>query len=186
MQKTHYSILPIFAVFFSLFCVWSTSFAQATERIMNQLIAVDNLPAGSVFQITLTDEDATEAASEYLIQYEEDIQNMIQHAAGIKLDFSDPKIDFDEDRLVVSIRGGLGFLKVTASAGGTVLWDEQAQQLIVNVDSVDIPIISVDPATINAYIQAPMNDFIHGMMEGYEVISFKVYDGFAVLEAMKK
>ena len=77
-------------------------------------------------------------------------------------------------------------MKVTASAGGTVTWDEQAQQLNVNIDSVDIPIISVDPSTINAYIQAPINDFIHGLMDKYEVRSFKIYDGYALLEAMKK
>ena len=186
MNKTHKSILPIFAVIFSLFFVWSTSNAQTVEKLTKQLQEIENLPSGSVFQLKLTEEDASQACAEYLEQYEQELQNMVQQAAGIKIDFSEPQINFDEDRLVISIRGGVGFLKVTASAGGTVTWDEQAQQLNVNIDSVDIPIISVDPSTINSYIQTPINDYIHGLMDGYVVRSFKIYDGNALLEAMKK
>lgn len=186
MTKTHKSILPIIAVFFCLFFGWSTIFAQTVEKLTNQLQEVQNLPSGSVFQLTLTDADATDAASEYLERYIEKIQTMVEQSVGMKLDFSDPKIDFDEDRLVVSIRGGIGFLKITASASGKVVWDAPSQTLRVDMQSVDIPIISVDPATVNSYIQGPINDLIHDKMNGYEVLSFNIYDGFAVLEARKK
>ena len=186
MTKTHKSILPIIAVFFCLFFGWSTIFAQTVEKLTNQLQEVQNLPSGSVFQLTLTDADATDAASEYLERYIEKIQTMVEQSVGMKLDFSDPKIDFDEDRLVVSIRGGIGFLKITASASGKVVWDAPSQTLRVDMQSVDIPIISVDPATVNSYIQGPINDLIHDKMSGYEVLSFNIYDGFAVLEARKK
>ena len=111
---------------------------------------------------------------------------MIEQSLGMKLDFSDPRIDFDKDRLVVSVRGGMGFLKITVSASGVVKWDTPSQTLNVDIQSVDIPIISVDPATVNSYIQAPINEFIHNMMKGYEVLSFNVHDGYAILEARKK
>ena len=186
MTKTHKSILPIIAVIFVLFFGWSTISAQTVEKLTNQLLEVQNLPSGSVFQLKLTDEDATAAASEYLEKYMEDIQKMIEQTLGMKMDFSDPKIDFDENRLVVSIRGGVGFLKITASASGTVVWDTETQTLRVNVESVDIPIVSVDPSTVDSYIQGPINDFIHDLMKGYEVLSFNIYDGFAILEARKK
>lgn len=186
MTKTHKSILPIIAVIFGLFFGWSTIFAQTIEKLTDQLREVQNLPSGSVFQLTLTDADATEAASEYLERYIEQIQNMIEQAVGMKLDFSDPKIDFDEDRLVVSVRGGIGFLKITASASGKVTWDAPTQTLRVDMQSVDIPVISVDPATVNSYIQGPINDFIHNTLNDYEVLSFNIYDGYAVLEAKKK
>ena len=186
MHRTHYSILPIFAFFLSILLLWSTSSAQTVDMLTEQLREVDKLPSGSVFQLTLTDEDATSAASEYLEQYAEEIQSMVQKSTGIKPSFSVPSINFDNDRIVISIRGGVGFLKVTASVSGTVVWDASSQTLNINTDTVDIPIISVDPATINSYIQAPINDFIRNLMDGYEVLSFKINDGYAVLEAKKK
>ena len=186
MTKTRLTILPIIVTIFSLFFVWSTSSAQTVEKLTNQLREVQSLPSGSVFQLILTDDDATAAASEYLVRYMIEIQNMVQQSIGARLDFSDPRIDFDEDRMIISIRGGLGFLKITASASGTVVWDEPTQTLKIDIQTVDIPIISVDPATINSYIQNPINDFIHDMMKGYDVLSFNVYDGYAILEAMKK
>lgn len=186
MTKTHKSILPIIAVLFSFFFGWSTISAQTIEKLTNQLRDVQNLPAGSVFQLTLTDEDATAAAAEYMEKYMEEIQQMIEQSLGMKLNFSDPRIDFDKDRLVISVRGGMGFLKITVSASGIVKWDVPSQTLHVDIQSVDIPIISVDPATVNSYIQAPINDFIHNMMKDYDVLSFNVYDGYAILEARKK
>ena len=186
MTKTHKSILPIIAVFFSMFFGWSTIYAQTVEKLTNQLNEVQNLPSGSVFQLKLTDTDATAAASEYLSQYTEEIKKMVEQSIGMKVDFSDPKIDFDDDRMIISVRGGVGFLKITASASGTVVWDAANQKLRVDIQSVDIPILSVDPATVNSYIQGPINDFVLDMMKGYEILSFEVNDGFALLEARKK
>ena len=66
MTKTHKYILPIIAVLFGIFFGWSTISAQTIEKLTSQLRDVQNLPAGSVFQLTLTDEDATAAAAEYI------------------------------------------------------------------------------------------------------------------------
>lgn len=186
MTKTHKSILPIIAIIFGLIFGWSTSCAQTAEKLENQLREVKNLPSGSVFQLTLTDEDATKAAAEYLTIYMERIQNMIVNTVGIKLDFSDPEIDFDDERIIVSIRGGIGFLKIKASASGKVEWDTSTQTLKVDIQSVDIPIISVDPATVTSYIQGPLNEFIHSILGSYEILAFNIHDGYAVLDARKR
>ena len=183
MTKIHRLILPILAVIFCLFSGSSTSKAETIEKLTEQLREVENLPSGTVFQLKLTDDDATSAAEEYLLRYMEDIQAMIQQTAGFKISLSDPKIIFNDDMLVISIRGGLGVLKVTVSASAHVLWEDN--MLKVDVKSVDIPVISVDPPTINSYIQDPLNDFINDLMEGYEVRSFDVEE-YAILEAVKR
>ena len=185
MTKTHKIILPIITIIFILFFGWSTTNAQTVEKLTEQLRQVQNLPSGSVFQFVLTDEDATDAAEESLDRYMESIQDMVEQAIGIRLDFSDPYINFDDDRVVVSIRGGLGFLKIAVSASGKATWDVATQTLLVDIESVDIPVISVNPTEVNSYIQGPINDMIHKMMVGYEILSFNIYDGYAVVEAKK-
>ena len=97
MQKTRTTILPIIAVFFGLFLGWSTIYAETIERLTEQLRQVESLPSGTVFQLILTDDDATDAAEEYLEAYMEEIQQLIQQSTGIKIDLSDPRIEFDED-----------------------------------------------------------------------------------------
>ena len=185
MTKTHKIILPIITIIFILFFGWSTTNAQTVDRLMDQFREIEKLPSGSVFQVILTDEDATAAAEESLNRYMDYVQNMVQQAIGIRLDFSDPQIDFDDNRLIVSIRSGLGFVKITISASGKVTWDVPTQTVIVDIDSVDIPIISVNPTEVNSYIQAPLNEVLSYIMNGYYILSFNIYDGYAVVEAQK-
>ena len=186
MQKTRITILPIIAVIFGLFFGWSTICAETIEKLTEQLRQVENLPSGTVFQLILTDDDATAAAEEYLVHYMEEIQDLIQRQAGIRIDVSDPKIEFDENFLIISIRGGFKALKVAVSASGTAVWDKESSTVKVDIKSVDIPVISVDPSTVNAYIQPAINDFIHNLMRGYEIRSFEVRDDYAIVEAMKR
>ncbi|MBQ6519065.1 MAG: hypothetical protein IJI14_10110 [Anaerolineaceae bacterium] len=186
MNKTHKIILPIIAVFFGLFFGWSTSSAETIEKLTEQLLQVESLPSGTVFQLVLTDDDATSAAKESLVRYMDDIQMLIQQSAGINLDVSDPQIEFDENFLIVSIRAGFGAFKVNISASGTVLWDKEASAIKVDIKSVDIPVISVDPSTVNSYIEGPINEFVQDLMRGYEIRSFEIKDDYAVVEAMKK
>lgn len=186
MQKARTTILPIIAVIFVFFFGWSTISAQTIEKLTNQLRDVEQLPSGTVFQIIMTDDDLTDAAGEYLNIYKGEIHDMIQQSTGIKVDLSDPKIEFDENFMVVSINGGIGFLKVQISANGTVFWDKEASRVKVNVQSVDVPIISIDPATINAYIEEPINAFVQDLLRGYDIHSFEIKDDYAIIEAMKR
>lgn len=185
MTKTLKSILPIIAVFLGLFLGCSTTNAQTIDKLKDQLREVQNLPSGSVFQLKLTEEEATAASAEYLARYTDEIQNIVQQSVGVSLEFSDPQINFEEDKIIISIRGGVGFLKIKASASGKVFWDTTAKTLKVDVQSVDIPIISVDSDTVNSYIQGPLNDFVSDLMKDYEVLSFNIFDGHAILEARK-
>lgn len=186
MHKTHKVILPIIAIFFGMFFGWSTTSAETIEKLTDQLRQVEALPSGTVFQLVLTDDDATSAAKEYLERYMEDIQTLIQQSAGIDLDVSDPQIEFDESHLIVSVRAGFGVLKVTVSASGSVTWDKESSTVKVDVKSVDIPVISVDPATVNSYIEGPINDFVRELMRGYEIRNFEIRDDYAIVEAMKR
>ena len=126
------------------------------------------------------------AAEEYLLRYMEEVQELIQQQAGIRIDLSDPKIEFDEDYLIISIRGGFKALKVTVSASGTVVWDKETSTVKVDIKSVDLPVISVDPSPVSAYIQPTINDFIQNLMQGYEIRNFEVNDDYAIVEAMKR
>ena len=186
MQKSRMTILPIIAVIFGLLFGWSTISAQTIEKLTNQLREVEKLPSGTVFQIKMTDDELTAAAEEYLNSYKDEIQDMVEQSAGVRIDLSNPVIEFDENFIVVSIRGGLGFVKVTISASGTAVWDKEASAVKVNIQSVDVPIISIDPATLNSYIEAPINDFVQDLMRGYEIRSFEIKDDYAVVEAMKR
>ncbi len=184
MNKTRLTILPILGVFFALFFGWSTSFGQAAAKLEAQFNEILALPAGSVFTLTVSDDEITEAANEYLDRYTDEIVEMIRETAGVKLDVSHPVIEFKTDDATASIRVGKGFLKVTASIRASVVWENDT--LVVDVKSVDIPTISVDPATVNSYIQGPVNSGVNELKKYLEIYSFSVSDGYIQLEAMKK
>ncbi len=184
MNKTRLTILPILGVIFAFFFGWSTTFGQAAEKLENEINEILALPAGTVFSLTVSDDEVTQAANEYLDRYTDYLVEMIRQASGMNVDISHPVIDFKTDDAYASLRVGKGFLKVTASIRASVLWENGT--LVVDVKSVDIPTISVDPATINAYIQGPVNSGVEYLEKYLEINSFKVCEGYIELEAMKK
>ena len=102
----------------------------------------------------------------------------------MKLDLSHPVIEFKTDDATASLRVGKGFLKVTASIRASVVWENDT--LVIDVKSVDVPTISVDPATVNSYIQEPVNAGVEELKKYLEIYSFEVSEGYIKLEAMKK
>ena len=183
MNKTRLIILPILSVFFALFLGWSTIFAQAAEKLENQFRDIQALPAGSAFSLTLTDDDITAAANEYLERYLPEIERVVEEETGIKLNFSDPVIEFKTGFATASLRVGKGFLKVPASFDAEVYWDGG---LIVNVKEVDVPIIKLDPATVNDAIQEPMREIMAEVGKYYEIHFLELNDGYIRLDAVKK
>ncbi len=183
MNKTRLIILPILSVFYALFLGWSTLFAQAAEKLENQFREIEALPSGSVFTLTLTDDEISDAANEYLDRYLPEIQSMVEEATGIKLTFADPVIEFKTGTAMFSLKAGKGFLKVPASMRAGVYWDGS---LHLNVEELNIPIVSVDPATINSYIQQPVNEAMDTIGKYYEIRDLEVAEGFIRLEAMKR
>ncbi len=183
MNKTQYYILPILVLIAALFFGCSTISAQTIEKLENQYREIEALPSGSVFNLVVTDDDMSSAATEYLIMFEHEIQNMIQESTGMRLDVSDPYIEFKTDKTVLSIKAGKGFLKVTASLQAEITWDGSIH---VNVISVDVPLVTVDPATVNSYIEYPVSQGMAKLEEKYEIRDLHVGDGMITLEAMKK
>ncbi len=182
--KTRTIILPILGVFFALFLGWSTMSAQTIEKLTNQLNEIGALPSGSSFTLSLTDDDATAAAEEYLGKNMETIQNAISNAVGVKLDISNPTVTFGEDQLTIEAKAGKGFLKLSVSAKATVVWD--GNELHVTVTEVNVPIVSVPVDTANSFIAEPLKNGINELLKYYDVQSFKLSDGVAVLNAVKK
>ena len=182
-KKTRLTILPILGVFFALFLGWSTISGQTIDRFAEYYKEIADLPAGTSFRIVITEEDATNIANEYLQRNYESIQNLMQQAIGIRLDVDNPKIEFGDDMVTASVRGGKSILKVGASIQGTMVWSDN--RLIIDVKSVDVPVISVDPATVNSYLHGPLERAVNKGLQYYSVISFDIEDGYAVLEAIK-
>ena len=175
MNKTRLTILPLLAVIFSLLLGWSTISAQTIEKFENQILQIEALPSGSRFSLTITQDDLTAAAEEMLARYKTDIEDSIQQAIGVRLSVSDPKISFGNSEMLISARGGKGFLKVNASLKASINWD--GNTISVDVKSIDLPIVSVDPATVNAYLQGPLSSYVEQLKQYYEIISFTVSEG---------
>ena len=183
-KKTRLTILPILGVIFALFLGWSTISGQTIDQFTEYYKEIANLPSGTSFRITITDDDATKIADEYLQRNYESIQNLLQQAIGIRLDIDNPKIEFEDDMVTASARGGKSILKVGASIQGTMVWVDN--QLHIDVKSVDVPVISVDPATVNSYMHGPLERAVSKGLQYYDVISFDIEDGYAILEAVKR
>lgn len=183
MNKTRLTILPILSVFFALFFGWSTIFGQAAEKLENQFREIEALPSGAAFTLTVTDDDITAAANEYLERYLPEIEQMVQEATGIKLNFADPVIEFKTDYATASLRVGKGILKIPASLRADVYWDGT---LHVEVKEIEVPVISVDPVSVNSAIQGPIRDAMASLEKYYEIRDLELAEGYIKLEAVKK
>ncbi len=158
--------------------------AQTIEKFQNQILQIEALPSGSEFSLTITEDDLTAAAGELLVRYKTDIQNTIREALGVSLTVTDPKISLKNSEMIMTAKGGKGFLKVNASFQAGLVWDGTTVR--IDVKSVDIPIVSVDPATLTAYLQGPLSSYIEQIKQYYEIRSFSVSEGKIYLEAVKK
>lgn len=184
MTKTRLIILPILGILAVLFFGWSTISAQTMDRLSQQMDAVSSLPSGTVVQLTLSEEDATAALAEYINTHNEELKEMMRQSFGVALDISDPKITFKPNEVLISIRAGFGFMKITPSARAEVYWAND--ELHVNVTSIELPIVSVDPSVMNSYIEEPLQSIVDQIEESYTINSFKIEDGYAVVEVTKK
>ncbi len=182
--KSHTIILPILGVIFALMLGWNTVSAQTVEKLTQQFNEIAALPSGSSFTLTLSDDDATAAAEEYLGKYMQTIQDAINEAIGMKLDISSPTVTFSEDTLTLGLKAGKSFLKFNVSAKATVVWENN--DLHVTVTELNVPVVSVPVETANSFIAGPLKNIITELLKSYDVQSFKLSDGVATLNASKK
>ena len=153
------------------------------QHFLGKFDEFKTLPAGESFSIRVSDQEATAAANEYLTENKAQVKQLIQQKAGIGLDVEKPSIGFHNDGISVSAMGGMGFLKAKASLNADVQWDGKPN---VVVRSVQVPVISVTPEKLNSVVEKPLKQLTEKVEEYAEIRNFKLQDGFAVLEAVRK
>ena len=124
----------------------------AVSRFISRFNEFQSLQAGESFSIRVTDFEAEEAAKEYLAENREQVSGLIRQAAGVSLEVSDPSIRFHPNEIVLSAKGGRGLLKVRASLSADVRWNGG---LNVNVQSLELPFVSVTPQKLNSVVEGP-------------------------------
>lgn len=149
----------------------------------NKVDEFQTLPVGESFSITITDREASKAAQEYLAENRPQVKQLLQAKTGMKLDVENPNLEFREDEVFASLSGGVGFLKAKVTMDAEVRWDDG---LIVNVRSVSIPFLSATPQKLNSLVEGPINRFMKKVEQYAEIRSFKLTNGSAVLEAVRK
>ena len=153
------------------------------KNFMDKLEEFKALPSGESFTIKVTDQEATSAANEFVTEQKAQIKEFLKQSTGFALGISDPVIDFLDDGIILSAKGGKGFLKAGASITANVLWDSR---LVVNVRSVDVPFISVSPQKLNSAVKKNLSRLMAKVEEYAEIRAFKLTYGCAVLEAVRK
>ena len=141
------------------------------------------LAPGERFSVRVTDTEAADAAREYLTKNRSHVSEMIRSAAGVGLDVSDPEVRFHPDEVFISARGGKGFMKVKASLCAEIRWDGRP---LVNVRSVEVPFVPVTPQKLNSVVEKPLVSIMKTVGDYAEIISFRIAEGEAVLDALRK
>lgn len=150
---------------------------------MNKVNEFEALPSGESFTIQITDKEATQVTQEYLAENKDQVKKLIQAKTGMNLAVEKPSVEFREDEVLASLSGGMGFLKARLSLDAEVRWDDG---LIVNVRSVNIPFLSATPQKLNSVVAGPIERFMKKVEQYAEIRSFKLMNGYAVLEAVRK
>ena len=153
------------------------------QHFLGKFDEFKTLPAGESFSIKVSDQEATAAAKEYLTENKAQVKQLLQKKTGMNLDVEKPSIGFKNDAVMLSAMGGMGFLKARATLNADVQWNGAPN---VVVRSVQVPVVSVTPEKLNSVVEEPLKQLTKKVEEYAEIRNFKLQDGFAVLEAVKK
>ena len=153
------------------------------QHFLGKFDEFKTLPSGKSFSIKVTDQEATAAANEYLTENKAQVSQLLQKTTGMNLEVEKPSIGFKNDELLLSAMGGMGFLKAKATLDADVQWSGQPT---VVVRSVKVPVVSVTPEKLNSVVEKPLKQLMEKVEEYAEIHNFKLQDGFAVLEAVRK
>ncbi len=153
------------------------------QQFMDKFETFKTLPGGEPFTIEVTDLEATAAAREYVAENKSLIRAGMKQETGFELDVDKPSITFRNDAVLLSVMAGVGFLKTKATLTADVKWDGKP---VVVVRSVEVPVISVSPQELNAMVEEPLRQMTETVEEYAEIRSFKITDGLATLEAVRK
>ena len=153
------------------------------QQFMDKFETFKTLPSGEPFTIEVTDLEATAAAREYVAENKAQIKAGMKQETGFELDVDKPSVTFRNDTVLLSVMAGVGFLKTKATLTADVKWDGKP---VVVVRSVEVPVVSVSPQELNSMVEDPLRQMTETVEEYAEIKSFKITDGLAVLEAVRK
>ena len=153
------------------------------NKFMNKFEEFKNLPSGETFSIEVTDQEATAAGREYVTENQAWIKQQLKANTGMNLSVGNPTIKFGNDELSMNVTGGMGVLKANASLTADVAWNGAPY---VNVRAVKVPFVSLSPEKLNPMLEKPIEQLMEKVNEYGEIRSFKLSEGLAVLEAVKK
>ncbi len=153
------------------------------QHLMDKFEKIRVLPSGEPFIIEVTDQEATSAADEFVTENKAQIREFLKRSTGFALDISDPVVFFLDDGIILSAKGGRGFLKAEASITANVRWDGEP---VVTVRSVDVPFISVSPRKLNSVVKNPLKRLTDRVERYAEISSLSLKTGYAVLKAVRK
>ena len=153
------------------------------QQFMDKFEEFKTLPSGESFTIEVTDQEATAAANEYVTENKAQIKELLKEQTGFNLDVEKPSVEFRNDEIFLTAMGGMGILKAKATLTADVKWDGKP---VVVVRSVDVPVVSVSPEELNSTVEEPLTKMMETVEEYAEIRSFKLKDGVAVLEAVRK
>ena len=158
---------------------------SATQKLSDKFDEMKALPAGTVFSVTITDTELTDAASEQLSLHADEVAAMIKKYANMDLSVSDPKVSFRSDGSVeLSAKAGLGFIKVTVSAKAIIT--VQDGKPIIQTQSVSLPVVKVDAAQVDGTVQPYINKLFETLQNQFVLQSLDITEGQAVIQAERK
>lgn len=191
-MNKHKFILPV--IF--LLCIFSAGWYAYSPSSQNDAVTtaletlemegnrIANLASGSPFNLTVSDATLTSAAEELIQQHKSEIETMIKDAAGVKLSLSNPKVEFTNDGFNLSVKAGLGFLKLKAKINGKVSLVDGKPQVVV--EKIDVPIIDISADTVNNEIKSLSDQYMNQLTDSYNLTKIELTDGQAVVEGIKK
>lgn len=151
---------------------------------MMNIADLQNIPSGQNIQITLTNQDATDYLSNYLNKHQSELKELIRQRTKNDIDVSNPEIWFDEDIVNLSAKVGIKIIKLPAKASASVIWN--GREAIVNVTSLDLPIIKADAEKANEIIKKPLQGFVKNIQKDFNILTFKIHKGKVSINAVKK
>lgn len=158
--------------------------SPALQALEAEVIRVENLPSGSPFSIVFTDKQLTDAAKEGLEQNKEEVKALIKLYFNTDANVSDPKIEFRQDQFKASLKVGVSFLKVGASASGKIGLLNGLPDL--NIEKIDLPLVKIDPDTVNSQVKIYIDAYGYLLAEYITISNIAVTDGQILIEGTRK
>lgn len=138
----------------------TTSATPAIDVLLGVIREFEALPSGQSFSYTFPEDILNQAAEEAIKKYEKQLKSLLRSYTNMDLSVAKPKVDFkpvngDDANVLLSIKAGYGFVKLTLKADGLLLLENGIPT--IEVLKVDIPIVSVPLDKVNTQLGYYLN-----------------------------